>query len=320
MIIGIGIVRIKKTIISQTIILFVLDEGRLAQLARRGGPSAPAARSDLAGLRRDPRRAGALESAAARLYLPRATLDELPGAAPERARRLLEWAVALDGRRLHRLLAELGSPRAQVALAALDAAEALLAGLPAAESRLRAQREAAALRPLAQDAPQLAGLSLLELALGDASAALAAARAAAGRDPGCAPALWLAARLETEPGLRDLAGQNLRRQADALVQAFGPAASEPAAAGELCAALRAAELASALGALGASGAALGARSRLQQPCPEAPGPNAPERLAGARALVASGSPLARAALARAAARDPDPAVRSAAQGALAAAR
>ena len=51
------------------------------------------------------------------LYLPRPSLDELPEGSRERAIRLREWAVALDGARLHRMLLEVASPRAWVALA-----------------------------------------------------------------------------------------------------------------------------------------------------------------------------------------------------------
>src|SRR5207253_1422851 len=79
------------------------DKGKLAQLARRPGPFAGDAARDLAFLRKDSRRAALLEAAAHKLYLPRATLDELPEEAPRRALRLREWAAAFDGSRLHRM-------------------------------------------------------------------------------------------------------------------------------------------------------------------------------------------------------------------------
>jgi len=220
----------------------LLDEGRLAQLARRPGPHAAEAARDLAALSKHPRKAALLEAAAHKLYLPRATLDGLPEDAPARAALLREWARALDGARLHRMLAELTSTRAGVALAALDGAEQLLQGLPLAEARVRAGRELSALQPLAVDAPQLTALAVLQLASGRDDKALESARAAVARNPRCAPAVWLAARLETEPALQQIALQTLRAQGRELAAAHASAAraGDPAALSESCAALRAA--------------------------------------------------------------------------------
>ena len=362
----------------------LLDEGRLAQLARRSGPQKTDASRDLAALRADPGRAALLESAAHKLYLPRATLDELPEATVERAGRLRGWAQALDGARLHRLLGELASPRASVALAALDGAETLLQGLPAAEARVRAERELVKLRPLAIDAPQLAALAVLQLALGRflghspghspghseggqeagqeagqkagqesaLESALESARSAAARNPRCAPAVWLAARLVPEQPLQQIALQGLRAQARDLGAAHAEAAraGDAAALAESCAALRAADRAAETiaeakpeavairrqveeGARkveeGARQAEEGARHSYESsrttlaadPCaPRTPSDAsalAVERLEAARALIAAGTPLARPALARAAARDPDARVRAAVEGAVA---
>ena len=306
----------------------LLDEGRLAQLARRSGPHAADAERDLSALRRDPRRAALLEGAAHELYLPRATLDALPEPAPDRAQRLREWAASLDGARLHRMLGEVASPRAAVALAALDGAESLLHELPAAEARLRAAREFAALQPLAVDAPQLAALAVLQLALAQDAEALASARAAASRNPRSAPAAWIAARLETEPALQQIALQSLRAQARELAAAHAEAAraGNAAALGESCAALRAAERAAQVVAE-AKPEAIAIRRQIEEglgrsiPAAEACAAKATsfadERLEAARVLAAAGTPLVREALARAAARDPDARVRAAAQGAVA---
>lgn len=309
--------------------LALLDEGMLAQLARKQGPWAQDAARDLAELHRDPRRAGLLEAAAQRLYLPRPTLQELPEAAPERARRLREWAAALDGSRLHRMLSEIGSPRAQVALAALDATEALLKDLPEAEARIRARRELEALLPLAQDAPQLAQVAALQLALRQPAEALASARLAVGRDPRNAPAAWLQARLETEPGLQAVALQTLRAQAVALADAHAvnARAGDAAALGELCAAARAASRAAeVLQAPEPRADALTVQRAIEEGqrarggaevCALPAAASADERRAAVRTLADSGGALARAALARALARDPDATVRATAQGALA---
>ena len=322
----------------------LLDEGRLLQLSRRPGPHAAEAARALAALRKDGRRAALLESAAHRLYLPRATLDELPEAAPDRAQRLRDWAGALDGARLHRLLAELASPRASVALAALDGAEQLLQGLPAAEARVRAERELAALQPLAVGAPQLAAVAALQLALGRGEAALESARAAAARDSRCAPALWLAARLEQEKALQQMALQGLRAQARDLAAAHAAAArtGDAAALAESCAALRAADRA-AQAVAEAGPEALAIRRQIEEgvraagaratpaaeaevatgansaaaPCASPAPPSSDQRLEAVRILISAGTPLARPALARAAARDPDARVRAAAQGAVA---
>ena len=161
----------------------LLDEGRLAQLARRKGAFATEAARDLAALQGNPRLARSVESAAHQLFLPRATLDVLPDTAVERARAVRAWAAALDGERLPRLLAEMASTRVHVALAALQSAQRLLAGLPAAEARVRARRAAASLRPIALASPQLAELAVLESALQRPAAALEVAREAAARDP-----------------------------------------------------------------------------------------------------------------------------------------
>lgn len=291
--------------------LALLDEGKLSQLARRNGPFAVEAARDLAALRKDSRRAGELERAARSLYLPRPTMDELPDAARDRATRLREWALSLDGTRLHRMLSELASPRAGVALAALDGAQQLLQGLPPAEARARAERELVVLQPLAMDAPQLTALSLLQLALGRGEDALASARRAAGRDPHCGPAVVLAAKLEREPGLVEVAAQAVRSHALWLLQSHGEGAraADAAALGELCAAAEEAPGEPAIRRLLEEGARAA-------PCAQ---PAAEDRRAAARLLAGAATPLARAALARAAARDPDPDVREAAQGALAAA-
>ncbi len=305
----------------------LLDEGRLAQLARRGGPYAGKAAQDLLELRRDPRRATALESAAHRLYLPRATLDALPETGPERAAALRAWADALDGERLPRLLAEMASPRAHVSLAALDAVELLLGGLPRPEAALRAERALLVLKPRAQAAPQLAEVAVLEKALGREREALAAARAAAGIDAHCTVALWLAAQLEKELGEPVLAAQALRAQAKALADAHlnGARGGDAGAAQELCAASRAAEAASALlhsDEASADAAALQRKAEEGERAatiscgrPPATAALAEERRAAARELAQAHLPLAAAALARAAARDPDPAVRAAAAAA-----
>lgn len=316
----------------------LLDEGWLAQLARKAGPHAAEASRDLAALRADPRRAALLESAAHKLYLPRATLDELPEAAPERARRLREWAGAFDGARLHRMLAETASPRASVALAALDGAEELLQGLPAAEARVRAERELATLQPLAVDAPQLAALAVLQLGLGRSEEALESARSAAARNPRCAPAMWLLARLEHEPALQQIALQGLRAQARALGASHAEAAraGDAAALAESCAALRASDRAAPLipearsealsirrqieegsRAAGARANVAPMRGEVDVFCSPPAKASSDQRLEAARALIAAGSPLARLALARAAARDPDARVRAAVQGAVA---
>ena len=313
----------------------LLDEGMLLRLARKSGPHAAEAARDLAELRKNGRRAALLESAAHRLYLPRATQDELPEAAPERAQRLREWAQALDGARLHRLLAEIASSRASVAMAALDGAEQVLQGLPAAEARVRAERELAVLGPLAVGAPQLAALAVLQLLAGRPEEALGSARSAAARDPRCAPAMWLAARLEPEKALQQIALQGLRTQGRELGAAHAEAAraGDAAALAESCAALRAADRA-AQSIPEAGGEALAIRRQIEEGAralaartaasadlsllcsPQAQASSA-ARLEAARALVAAGSPLARPALARAAVRDPDPEVRAAARGAVA---
>ena len=299
----------------------LLDEGKLAQLARRPGPFAGDAARDLAFLRKDSRRAALLEAAAHKLYLPRATLDELPEEAPRRALRLREWAAAFDGSRLHRMLAEMASPRAQVALAALDGAESLLKTLPDAEARVRAERELQSLAPIAVDAPQLTAVAVLQLALRRGDEALASARSAASRNPRSAPAAWLAARLESEKALQQIGLQILRAQSRELAAAHAEAAraGDAAALGELCAALRGAERAGEV-IPEAKAEAVSIRRQIEEgrgDCAEKAFDFAEERVEAARALVAAGSPLARPALARAAARDPDQRVRAAAQGAVA---
>ncbi len=300
----------------------LLDEGRLAQLARRGGPFAPRAAEDLAALRHDPRRATTLELAAHRLYLPRATLDLLPETGPERATALRSWAAALEGERLPRLLAEMASPRAQVSLAALDSVEVLLKGLPRAEAALRAERALLLLKPRAQAAPQLAEVALLEKALGRGPEALAAARTAAGIDPHCTVALWLSTQLEKERGEPVLEAQALRTQARALADAHfdGARKGDKGAAQELCAASRAADAASALldsDAARADAAALQRKAEegeraaaISCAVPSVGAAQAFERRAAAYQLVEVHSKLADAALARAAARDPDAEVRA----------
>ena len=294
----------------------LLDEGKLAQIARRSGRYGAEAAGDLAALRKDPRRAGALESAAQKLFLPRASLNELPEAPSERARALLAWAAAADGGRLHRMLSELSSPRAEVALAALEGVELLLESLPAAEARVRAERELLALRPLAQDGPQLAGVAVLELALGHEAEALEAAREAAGRNPRSAPAVWIAARLETEPALLQLAAQALRAQARALA-----AEHTDEAVGEICAAKRSGERAAALLATDEARADV---EMLTRRCGRSAAAKieraSSQRQEAARVLAAARGSLARAALSRAAARDPDPIVRRIVQEALASTR
>ena len=335
----------------------LLDEGRLLQLARKAGPHAAEAARELSALRSDGRRAALLEAAAHKLYLPRATLDELPEAAQERAQRLREWSLALDGARLHRMLAEVASPRAAVALAALDGAEQLLRGLPAAEARVRAERELSALQPLAVDAPRLAALAVLQLALGRDEPALESARAAAARNPHCAPAVWLYARLELQPALQQIALQVLRAQARDLAAAHAEAArsGDAAALVESCAALQASDRA-AQNLAEAKPEALAIRRQVEEGsrvrratrlgtndetenqngnanqnqtenqnqngaadrfCSPRTTSLADERLEAARALISAGTPLARPALVRAAARDPDARVRAAVQGAVA---
>lgn len=298
----------------------LLDEGRLRQLARRAGPHAQQAAALVAELRRDPRRAGALEQAAQRLFLPRATLDALPESGPARAAALRGWAAALDGERLPRLLAELASARADVSLAALDAAQALLAGLPPGERALRAQRALLQLQPRAQAAPQLAQVAVLQQALGRGAEALATARAAAGADAHCTVALWLSAQLEKERGEPVLAAQALRAQARALAEAHaaGAQAGDAGAAREVCAAARAARAAAELLQSEEARADAAALSRRAEEGERAAGIScaAPEandaaaRRAAARVLAEARSPLSRAALERAAARDPDAAVRA----------
>ncbi|MCA1827411.1 MAG: hypothetical protein ABR567_03585 [Myxococcales bacterium] len=288
----------------------LLDEGKLAQLARRPGPFAADAARDLSLLRKDPRRAALLEAAAHKLFLPRATLDELPEDAPRRAARLREWAASLDGARLHRLLMEIASPRAQVSLAALDGAEALLKGLPAAEARVRAEREVVSLEPLAVDAPQLTALAVVQVGLGRSDAALASVRSASSRNPRCAPAVSLAARLETEKALQQIALQIALAAGRDLAAAHAAAAraGDASAIGELCAALR------------LSPDELSIRRQIEESrgaCAEKPLDFAQDRTEAARFLAAARTPLARPALARAAARDPDSSVRAAARGAVA---
>ncbi|HUJ25200.1 MAG TPA: hypothetical protein VLW85_04225 [Myxococcales bacterium] len=199
--------------------------------------------------------------------------------------------------------------RAAVALAAAQGAQAILAGLPASEARLRAERELGALSPLAVDAPQLAAVAVLQLALQRPGDALDSARRAAGRDPHCAPAVWLAAKLEREPGLTAAAAQALKQHALWLLDAHGPLAraGDPAAQAELCAAREEAP------------AELAIQRLLEEAKNGCVPPAAEDRRAAARALAAARTPLVRAALARAAARDPDPDIRAAAQGALASA-
>jgi len=216
----------------------LLEEGRLTQLARRPGPFSAEEARTLAMLRRDPRREE-LQRWARALFLPRPTLDELPESAHDRAWRLREWTLALDGARLHRMLAELGSQRAWVSLAALQGAQDLLKGLPQAEARVRAERELSTLQPTALDSPQLTAVALLQSALGREADALASARRAAGRDPTCAPAVMLAFELEREAALAQPAAEALMANAKSLVEAHRDMArgGSPAARGELCAAL-----------------------------------------------------------------------------------
>jgi len=202
---------------------------------------------------------------------------------------------------------------------------------------VRAERELAALQPLAVDAPQLAAVSILQISLGQDEAALATARAAASRNPRCAPAVWLQARLEKEPALQQIALQALRVQGRDLAGAHADAArkGDAAALGESCAGLRACERAvdripEAVPETQAIRRQVeeGARAMYQlynsytargPPC-ASPGPDpetfADQRLEAARVLAAA-KPLARPALERAAARDPDPRVRDAVQGAVA---
>jgi hypothetical protein len=218
-----------------------------------------------------------------------------------------------------------------VALAAVDAAEALLAGLPRAEAAVRAERALLALRPIAQAAPQLVQVALVERALGKVREALEAAREAASRDPRSAPAAWLAVQLEEEAGEAAvvlLAAQALRSQASWLAGAHAEAAQggDASAAHELCAAARAGERAAALlKSPEAQADALSLRRRAEEaqrsaavacdgdgarPDGTAFAALAEERRRAARELAAARSSLAEAALARAAARDPDPAVRA----------
>lgn len=306
----------------------LLDEGRLGLLSRRGDARAA---HDLATLRKDPRAAQALEPLAQRLFLPRATLDELPGGPLERAAALRGWAASIDGARLQRMLAEMASPRAWVSLTALEAVQSLLAALPSAESHLRAARALASVKPVAQDAPQLAQVALLERALGNTDAALADARSAVARDARSLVASFIAATLEAEagePAVRLLAAQGLAARARELAEAHGQGAPEPLALRELCASRRAAERAASIApALREEAEALrrkleekeralgGAFPGCDQEAADAQTElerTVKDRLAAAAALGRSSSPLARAALERARARDPDAAVRAAA--------
>jgi hypothetical protein len=208
---------------------------------------------------------------------------------------------------------------------------------------------------LAVDAPQLTALAVLHLASGSNKEALESARAAVARNPRCAPAAWLAARLETEPALQQIALQTLRAQGRELAAAHASAAraGDAAALSESCAALRAAKRA-AQSIAEAQPEALaiehqieeGMRSQKQianshpnsnsnttanptttsnttpsasssTACESSAPSLADERLAAARFLISSGSKLARPALARAAARDPDPRIRAAIHAAVA---
>jgi|GEM_PF-1968147 len=308
----------------------LLDEGRLAQLGRKGDRRAS---RDLRALHQSS--AGALEAAAQQLFLPRATLDELPTEPLARADALRGWALSLDGARLPRLLAELASQRGWVALTALQSAVELLAGLPPPEARLRAERSLAQLRPHALDAPQLAQVALLERALGRKAEALADVRSAVARDGRSLVASYLALELEVEtgePAVRALAAQALFARAHELEEAHGQKASQGApdalALHELCAGRRAAEKAALIAPeLRESAEALGLRLLEAEqahgqglPACDAEAESfraeyarrASNRLAAALVLLRSNSPLARAALVRALERDPDPAIRAAA--------
>jgi hypothetical protein len=191
--------------------------------------------------------AGAIVAAARQLYLPRPTARELPESPLERAEALEGWSRSLDGGRLGALLSEVRAPQTFVALTALRAGQQLIAGLPAREARVRAERLREALAPRAQAALLLVELSVLDEAAGRAKDALAEARQAAGQGPSvvvASRAAELEARLG-EPAVALLAVQALSTQGLALLEAHrGPArasAERPAdrlAVRELCAAAR----------------------------------------------------------------------------------
>ncbi len=222
-----------------------LDRDAVARLAHAGGATAADATALLPVLDNS----AALKAAASDLFLPQPSDDELPADAAERAAQLRAWAVALDGRRLSALTAEIRSKRAFVAFEALGASEELIARLPIREVRARAAILADVLRPKAQAAALLVQLSVLEEAAGKPAAALADARAAVGRDATPAAALR-AARLEAtlgEPAVAMLAARALAARAEAMSElhldsARGSAERPPDAAGllELCASFRAA--------------------------------------------------------------------------------
>ena len=319
------------------------DDVALDALARDGVAGAAEAAARVRAGRAAARiegRAG-LAADARLLYLPRATADELPQEPLARARALRRWATALDGTRLARLLAEVGSRHAWVAVEALRATERLLSGLPAAEARARAERLASTLAPVAMAAPQLVQLSLLEHAAGRPAEALARARAAAARDPAGLVGAWRAADAEARSGdaaMAALAVEALAIQAKAHAEAHAGVERDPVALLETCAAAQAARRAEQIaGASRARARSLAAaiEARLDEAERGAPpaarcaalreegeaeqAAAAGERRAAARRLARVPA-LARAALDRARARDPDPEVRAAAAAALQAAR
>ena len=113
----------------------------------------------------------------------------------------------------------------------------------------------------------------------------------------------------------------MRAQSRELAAAHAEAAraGDAAGLGELCAALRGAQRAGEV-IPEAKAEAVSIRRQIEEgrgDCAEKAFDFAEERVEAACALAAAGTPLARPALARAAARDPDQRVRAAAQGAVA---
>ncbi len=325
-----------------------LDAQALKELAQGAEPVAGQAKQllGLLGARPAAERAR-LVSAARALLLPAQVPAQLAQGLPERARSIASAAVALDGERLAALVAELGALHPLTQLAALDAVQALLRGLPALERQVRAAHLLALGEPLAEDGPRLSGVALLAQAAGDERRTLQLARAAAGRDLRSLPAVLLAAALESgpggEPALAPAAIATAASAVAALVEqhdpALAPAASPGMPAGErepalwgLCAAARAATLVNGLGAAGplqqrTAAILANARRALAEAekiarragaCDEVlhvreveEAKQARRRAEAAQELRRAG-PLGAAALQRAFQRDPDPAVHAAA--------
>ena len=210
-----------------------LDAQALEEIARAGGPLMEGpwqkqARELLAALGRDRAKPSAVAAARA-LYLPAPAAREEDESSRGRARELLQAALGADGSALPAIVAQLSQGDLWVQREALAAAVELLESLPEDEMRLRASRLAAQLEPVARDGAKLAALALLQLALGDRKAALAASRAAVAAEPRSLVAWTVEWRLERLAGdglSRPLAESGWLRALEAALDARPPPSAE----------------------------------------------------------------------------------------------